>query len=65
MLEDLMKICEVIALERDKSMVNWWRHENFKIHVLIKFVVCVESEFHMKNTKLEDWCSLYRPFRII
>jgi len=55
MLKDLMKIHEVIALGRDEAMVNWWRFEDLKIHVLIKLGVCAKFEFHMKNTKLEDW----------
>jgi len=36
-----------------------------KIHVLIKLGVCVESELHMKNTKLEDWCSQYKLYSIV
>jgi len=50
-----MKIYETIALEHDETMINWWRCEDLRILVLIKLGVCVESDFHVKNTKLEDW----------
>jgi len=57
MLEDLMKIYENITLGCDEAMVNWWRCEDLEIYVLIKLEGSVESKFHMKITKLEDWCS--------
>jgi len=57
MLEDLMKIYEAIELGHGEAMINWSRCEDFKIQVSIKLGVCVEFEFHMKNTKLKDWCS--------
>jgi len=36
------------------KLIKMWRCEDLKIHVLIKLGVCVESEFHIKNTKFKD-----------
>jgi len=55
MLEDLMKIYENITLRCDEAMINWWRCEDLELCVLIKLGRSVESKFHMKITKLEDW----------
>jgi len=57
MLEDLTKIYEDITLGCDEAMINWWRSEDLETWMLIKLGMCAKFGFHMKITKLEDWCS--------